>query len=52
VSIHQFVFLIKKIKIFLKKKVVLYEKKLKIPKFRNEDEERKFWDKIDLGDYL
>jgi predicted DNA binding CopG/RHH family protein len=31
--------------------VILYEKKLKIPKFKNEDEERKFWDKIDLGDY-
>jgi hypothetical protein len=31
--------------------VILYEKKLKIPKFKNEDEGRKFWDKIDLGDY-
>ena len=31
--------------------MILYEKKLKIPKFKNEDEERKFWDKIDLGDY-
>jgi len=27
------------------------KKKLKIPKFKDEDEERKFWDKIDLGDY-
>jgi predicted DNA binding CopG/RHH family protein len=27
------------------------KKKLKIPKFKNEDEERDFWEKIDLGDY-
>lgn len=25
---------------------------LKIPKFKNEDEERKFWAKIDLSDYF
>ena len=31
--------------------MILYEKKLKIPKFKNEDEERDFWAKIDLGDY-
>ena len=28
------------------------KKPLKIPKFRNEDEERKFWAKIDLSQYL
>ena len=28
------------------------KKKLVLPKFKNEDEEREFWDKIDLGDYL
>ena len=28
------------------------KKPLKIPKFKNEDEEREFWDKTDLGDYL
>ena len=28
------------------------KKSLKIPKFRNEDEERRFWSKIDLSDYL
>ena len=28
------------------------KKPLKLPKFKNEDEEREFWDKIDLGDYL
>ena len=27
------------------------KKKLKLPKFKNEDEERKFWGRIDLGDY-
>ena len=27
-------------------------KKIKIPKFKNEDEERKFWSKIDLSDFL
>ncbi len=27
------------------------KKKLHIPKFKNEDEERKFWDKFDLTDY-
>lgn len=27
------------------------KKKLKLPKFKNEDEERDFWAKIDLGDY-
>jgi len=27
------------------------KKKLVLPKFKNEDEERKFWDKIDLTDY-
>lgn len=27
------------------------KKHLKLPKFKNEDQERKFWDKIDLGDY-
>ncbi len=25
--------------------------KIKIPKFKNEDEERNFWSKIDLSDY-
>ncbi len=27
-------------------------KPLKLPKFKNEDEERKFWAKIDLSDYF
>ena len=27
-------------------------KKLKVPKFNNEDEERNFWDKVDLTDYF
>lgn len=27
------------------------KKKLKIPKFKNEDEERDFWAKLDLSDY-
>ncbi len=28
------------------------KKMLKLPKFKNEDQERNFWSKIDLGDYL
>ncbi|MEK7617755.1 MAG: BrnA antitoxin family protein [Patescibacteria group bacterium] len=28
------------------------KKPLKLPKFKNEDEEREFWDKIDLTDYF
>ena len=28
------------------------KKPLKLPKFKNEDEERDFWAKVDLGDYL
>lgn len=28
------------------------KKQLKIPKFKNEDEERDFWSKIDLTDYF
>ena len=28
------------------------KKDLKIPKFKNEDEEREFWAKVDLTDYL
>lgn len=28
------------------------KKKLRIPKFKNEDEERDFWAKIDLSDYF
>jgi len=28
------------------------KKALKIPKFKNENEERKFWSKIDLSDYF
>ncbi|MDP2650707.1 MAG: BrnA antitoxin family protein [bacterium] len=28
------------------------KKKLKIPKFKNEEEERKFWKKVDLSAYL
>ena len=27
------------------------KKKLKLPKFKNEDEERKFWYKLDLSEY-
>jgi len=28
------------------------KKPLNLPKFRNEDEEREFWDKIDLSEYF
>lgn len=28
------------------------KKKLKIPRFKNEDEERKFWQKLDLSEYF
>ena len=28
------------------------KKKIKLPKFKNETEERKFWSKIDLSEYL
>lgn len=28
------------------------KKPLKLPKFKNEDQERKFWAKIDLSEYL
>jgi len=28
------------------------KKKLRIPKFKNEDEERKFWFKLDLSEYF
>lgn len=28
------------------------KKPLKLPKFKNEDEERNFWDKIDLSEYF
>jgi predicted DNA binding CopG/RHH family protein len=28
------------------------KKELKIPKFENEDEEAKFWDKVDFGEYF
>ena len=28
------------------------KKQLKVPKFKNEDEERKFWNKIELTDYF
>ena len=28
------------------------KKELKIPKFKNEDEERDFWSKIDLSEYF
>lgn len=28
------------------------KKQLKLPKFKNEDEERKFWAKINLSDYF
>lgn len=28
------------------------KKQLKIPRFKNEDEERKFWSKIDLSKYF
>lgn len=28
------------------------KKSIIIPKFKNEDQERNFWSKIDLGDYL
>lgn len=27
------------------------KKHLKLPKFKTADQERKFWDKVDLGDY-
>ncbi|MBU1129715.1 BrnA antitoxin family protein [Patescibacteria group bacterium] len=28
------------------------KKQLKLPKFKNEDQERKFWSKINLADYF
>ncbi len=28
------------------------KKQLKLPKFKNEDQEREFWSKIDLADYF
>lgn len=28
------------------------KRKLKIPKFKNEDEEREFWSKLDLSEYF
>lgn len=28
------------------------KKRLKLPRFKNEDEERKFWGKLDLADYF
>lgn len=28
------------------------KKPLNVPKFKNEDEEREFWDRIDLSDYF
>lgn len=28
------------------------KKELRLPKFKNEDDERDFWGKIDLGDYF
>jgi len=28
------------------------KKKLIVPKFKNENEERKFWNKVDFGDYF
>ena len=28
------------------------KKQLNIPSFKNEDEERAFWDKVDLGEYF
>lgn len=28
------------------------KKKLKIPKFKNEDQEREFWSKLDLAEYF
>lgn len=28
------------------------KKKLKVPKFKNEDEEREFWARLDLTDYF
>lgn len=28
------------------------KKQLKIPKFKNEDEERKFWSRVDLSEYF
>ena len=31
---------------------MVMKKPLKIPKFKNEDEERNFWDRIDLTDYF
>ena len=28
------------------------KKQLKVPKFKNEDQEREFWSKIDLSEYF
>ena len=31
---------------------IFMKKQLKLPEFKDEDEEREFWDKIDLSDYF
>ena len=36
----------------IKKREDCMKKQLKIPKFRNEDHERRFWSKIDLSQYF
>src|SRR3989338_10848496 len=43
---------IKKNAIYIKVMHKKNKKKLIIPKFRNEDEEREFWDKIDFSEYI
>ena len=33
-------------------KKFMKKNRLKVPKFKNEDEERKFWSKVDLSQYF
>ena len=35
-----------------REEIELYEKTVKVPKFKNEDEERVFWSKVDLGEHF
>ncbi len=38
--------------VLIEKKGLYMKKPLKLPKFKNEDQERKFWKKINLADYF
>ena len=41
-----------KFKVLKAKRKVFMKKELKLPKFKNEDAERKYWSKFDLSDYF